>query len=442
MTEPVSNLPTGSPYWSQLKPASFRGLRFGVTGGVLRFGRRNAIHEYPFRDTVWVEDLGRSRREIHITGFLVGDDVIARRDALIAAAERSGDGELVHPTLGARQVALIECSSSESVEGRVFELQFVFVEQGARVYPAGSASAAPATAAADDAQAAANDEFADSVGTRLQSPDNAARAQAVAAHFAARARGAGEASTMLFNMSALLQGNFGVLLRVGRGLAFNQVVAPIMNATLNTLTGRASAARVAISSAIDDFVSVATAGNRFTFPAAAMTLTEAVRAAAPTPGDAILAMLGLAAFTDSFESSIDDEVRVHDAVVLHVQRAAATSLIRAAAEYRPASAQDALAVRDAVSEVLDAQISLAGQGSRGDAVFVAMRTARSEIVKLLNATGAQLPQLITVQVAQPMPSLVLAQRLYRDAGRSDELIRRAAPAHPAFMPLSFEALSE
>ncbi len=37
--------------WSdQLLPASFRGVPFGVLGSRSRFGRRLAVHEYPYRD--------------------------------------------------------------------------------------------------------------------------------------------------------------------------------------------------------------------------------------------------------------------------------------------------------------------------------------------------------------------------------------------------------
>ena len=46
-----------------------------------------------------------------------------------------------------------------------------------------------------------------------------------------------------------------------------------------------------------------------------------------------------------------------------------------------------------------------------------------------------------MRTASPMPSLALAQRLYRDPDRADDLVARAAPAHPAFMPVRFKALS-
>ena len=52
----AGDTPTG--FLDSLQPASWRGMGFAVTGGRVRAGRRKALHEYPFRDGVWVEDMG------------------------------------------------------------------------------------------------------------------------------------------------------------------------------------------------------------------------------------------------------------------------------------------------------------------------------------------------------------------------------------------------
>ncbi|HSR77153.1 MAG TPA: DNA circularization N-terminal domain-containing protein, partial [Xanthobacteraceae bacterium] len=51
-----------SRWWEQLQPGSWRGVPFVMDAAENRAGRRTAIHEYPYRDTVWVEDLGRLPR--------------------------------------------------------------------------------------------------------------------------------------------------------------------------------------------------------------------------------------------------------------------------------------------------------------------------------------------------------------------------------------------
>lgn len=119
------------PWADELQPASWRGVPFAVRAAQIRRGRRIAVHEYPFRDDVWVEDLGRGTRVLSFTGFLVGDDVFAQRDAMLDAAETPGPGDLVHPSLGLTSASLTEFSAGERFDlGRVVELEFSFIEAG------------------------------------------------------------------------------------------------------------------------------------------------------------------------------------------------------------------------------------------------------------------------------------------------------------------------
>ena len=70
-----------------------------------------------------------------------------------------------------------------------------------------------------------------------------------------------------------------------------------------------------------------------------------------------------------------------------------------------------------------------------------MQALRSAAVQDLNARGAQLPELVTILLPGSLPVLTLSNRLYGTADRSDELVQRARPIHPAFMPVRFQALS-
>lgn len=141
---------------SALRQASYKGVPFGVFGGELTFGRRNAVHQYPQRDGVWVEDLGRNARLYHLSAFLVegsakygGGGVVGQRDRLIKAFETAGDGELVHPTLGRVKVSALEAHCLERWDaGRFFEVTLTFVEAGERKYPTTVTSTADALSAA------------------------------------------------------------------------------------------------------------------------------------------------------------------------------------------------------------------------------------------------------------------------------------------------------
>ena len=161
---------TLGPWADARLTASWRGVAFLVRESELRFGRRQAMHEYPFRDTVWVEDLGQATRIVAFRGFLVGDDVDDQLQGMLAAAEAPGNGTLVHPTLGTLTASLLEpiVARDAMEQGRVWSLEFVFVAGAERVYPNAADDTQDAVgAAADDATAAVAGSFA-SVGTTLQ----------------------------------------------------------------------------------------------------------------------------------------------------------------------------------------------------------------------------------------------------------------------------------
>lgn len=98
-----------------LRNASYEGIQFDVDSATLSFGRRTVTHEFPQRDTSYVEDLGKATRQFSIQGFIVGDDFIDRSKRLIDKIEsqvgtdrRANHGKLVHPWLGSLEVTPID----------------------------------------------------------------------------------------------------------------------------------------------------------------------------------------------------------------------------------------------------------------------------------------------------------------------------------------------
>jgi prophage DNA circulation protein len=126
----------GSTWWQQLLPASWRGVGFVMDVGQTTTGRRIAIHEYPYRDSIWAEDLGKLPRRFSFQAFLTGDDVYQQRDAMIAACEQPGEGTLVHPTMGSIQCILVDFSTTDRRErGRYVEIAFSFVISTSILFP-------------------------------------------------------------------------------------------------------------------------------------------------------------------------------------------------------------------------------------------------------------------------------------------------------------------
>jgi prophage DNA circulation protein len=106
----VGKGPDGSqPSWRDyLMRASFKGAAFHCESNARESGRRIVEHEFPKKELPYAEDMGRHAREFSIRGYCIvyqadADDLYQRdyrvpRDALIAALETEGGGELQLPT--------------------------------------------------------------------------------------------------------------------------------------------------------------------------------------------------------------------------------------------------------------------------------------------------------------------------------------------------------
>ena len=121
-----------------LRKASYEGIQFDVDTATLSFGRRTVTHEFPQRDTSYVEDLGKATRQFSIQGFIVGDDFIDRSKRLIDKIEsqvgtdrRANHGKLVHPWLGSLDVTPIDNPSiTYDRAKRICTFTLTFLEAG------------------------------------------------------------------------------------------------------------------------------------------------------------------------------------------------------------------------------------------------------------------------------------------------------------------------
>ena len=128
---------------------------------------------------------------------------------------------------------------------------------------------------------------------------------------------------------------------------------------------------------------------------------------------------GSASITTEAERVIRDTV----AQVVVIEAAAST----AHAEY--ATADDALADRDAVVEGLDTI-----EPAADDAVFLGLAELRRAVVTDLTTRGAELPRVRSVTLPGTVPALVAAYRIHADAGRADEIVSRNRIRHPGRVP--------
>ena len=468
-----------------LNPATFRGCRFGVLGSEAAFGRRVAVHEYPGRDKPYVEDMGRATRRITIAGFLVensliygGDTVIEQRDLLVAAAETKGPGLLIHPTLGLLQVSIPPGGlvvSERWDEGRYFEFRMTFIESGFKVFPTTKAaskslldtlvaklgiaslsdfvSSVEATIstvfkAINTAEGLVSDAL-DTVESVIEVGQSAVSSviSTIASVQVLAGRIMNDASSIT-SLTSLLTGDYGRYASGSVSSALQQSQKTLdSSATISSLIADSVVQRAAVATASDTLATAAagfSAATVETFAEAAQDLVTTLVAGIATPADQIRLLSSLASFTTSNYSSTSQigqaKTVAQYVTAALVRRAAIGALATAASDYAPSSYDDALTVRDTVVALVDAEILIAGDLG-DDATYAALVAVRQAVVADLNERGASLAPLDTFTFGGNMPSLVLAQRLYQDATRSDELIGEADPIHPAFMPASFRALA-
>ena len=449
--------------WSwqdNLYAASFRGVPFAVESGDGSFGRRQAVHEYPYRDTVWVEDMGRATRRITLTGFILqsskiytASDVMTQRDSLIAAAETSGAGTLVHPTLGELTVSVPENGlriHENKDEARMFRFTLTVIESGLKVFAITSAADAASTVETSwlsTVTTIAARAIAEIRGDMRSISQAIKTLKSTVGFWTNMVTGVFTEAT---NLSNVLKSTFGST-RYGRyntGTVGGSVSGTSSGtsdtedtddyaALVDTKIAESVENTAAMNAAIDTLLASTTLDDFSTnLQAVYTTLLGSVAGGA----DLIDSLESLADFSDTtYRQDSYDSAVAADAQVF-INTLTASAMAYAASKYTPASYEEATTLMRRVATVMDAAILSAADAGYDD-VYDAMQTLRSDIVTTLETNGADLARVRTVTFARPLPALTLANRLYQDATRAESLVKMANPIHPAFMPTSFKALT-
>lgn len=367
---------------------SFRGIEFLVRYDEAEVGRRTALHQYPLRDKPYAEDMGRAARSFTFDAYVLGDDYMTKRDALIAALEKKGTATLVHPYYGTMRVKLLRPArvQQNTRRGGMAVFSIAVVEDGGLQFPTQSA----------DTQA--------SVKTKADALNTAATSDFVSK----------------FNISGLPD-------------KYVSDLSTEIDATLSSLTSTVTATTSPISSLIRQPANMA---------GAIVGTMHEVLAQATEP------LCALNLYGDLFDASGSmpivtttstrrQQATSAQAVHLITQRSAVAEACRASAEASYSSRDQALTIMSTLLDAIDAQQLVTGV-STGDPidgdVYEALEALRASVVEDLRTRGAQLPSLISYKPDATLPALVVAHRLYGDATRADEIVTRNHITHPLFVP--------
>ena len=437
--------PTATQKWYEtLQPASFRGVSFAVLSGQSNFGRQTALHEYPYRDMPWVEDLGRGTRKFTLQGFLVenslvygGGEVIAQRNNLIAACETAGAGTLIHPTYGELTVS-IPAGGLQITEqwngGRCFEFTLSVIESGVKVFPVTASVGIPedswleATAKSVLQFVTTVDGITRRAGALIETLQN------TAGFWVSEVSGTvHEASNLKDQVSSAFSGDTW-----GRYQPSSNSGLGITQQTTVTQQTAVTTENLAAMSAAGD--TLAHSPTVVQYGDAAANLNQSIVTTITQPARAIQVFSQLAKFHDVRWQGLAG-FRASRAAGQLFRRLSLAALGHSALRYQPFSYDDASAVMRFVSDALDVGLTeAANEGHTG--VWEALSALQNTVVLTLSAREASLARFRTWDVPSVLPSLVLSERLYQDASRNDELVRSVNPIHPAFMPRQFRALSQ
>jgi prophage DNA circulation protein len=104
------------------------------------------------------------------------------------------------------------------------------------------------------------------------------------------------------------------------------------------------------------------------------------------------------------------------------------------------SRQDVDALRAALLAPFSTAEETAADGM-AQASFMALIQLDAAVMNFLITSASPLPRMVAYQFADILPSLVVAYRLYQDAGRADQIVQENKIVHPAFCPTAGLALS-
>lgn len=443
-------------WFESLKPASYGDVPFAVESNRLAAGRKTSVHNYPFRDDAWIEDLGKKARQFEIVGFLIDGDiktgagsVISQRNDLLEVCEMGDGWTLVHPTLG--RIRNVVCLGVETVErrdlGSVFEIRLTLMVQGERKFPAAAVSTGDASLNnANLTGVAALADFVKSTASAIKA--GAAIVQqavsTVVGWYQLAVVAVNDVKRVIGAVSTLF-GNFGRLFGGGNdGYAGTNGKAS-SSTTADDLLSSATASRSAVFAAGAAMqVAAANPSDSATLGASIQTLLSTVAAAATDPGDAVRLISGLAQYEPASVTTPGQIGAAMGAMQVALaalcRRYALAQLATTLTTYQPSSQNDANATLSNAISLFDSEISAAGDAG-DDQSYVALRALRQAVVADLNSRGADLAVIAEFSFQAALPSLVLANRIYRDSTREPELVQQIEPVHPAFCPKSFQALS-
>lgn len=408
----------------ELRPGSFRGASFWTEDADVSGGRRVVVHQYPFRNTPFVEDIGGRAESYNVNAYIAASvrdpNYIPARDALLKALRADGPGELLHPYHGTMTVQCVSFVQGEAKErGGVAYFRLTFVEAGENQNPTGLENKpARMTGLSRSAMGLGKANFLGNYQSRLI-PD------------------------FVTNSMAAILNEFGASV-IGHGERY------ALNGQNNDIASATAAFLAAIVEALDDeaetadiVIALVTAvAEAFESPCRKYRQFDGTyravgkRMANPLPRESVAMLMEMTIYGETLPEVVGTTAlrarqRANQTALIELIRHA--SLIEAArlAPFVDWKTYDvALDARDRLMTALEA----AALAAADDGLYQCLSDLRVLVAETVPPESAQLPSLIAYTTNRTTPALRLAYDEYDDAGRFEEIVDMNGIRHPGFIP--------
>ena len=423
---------------TKLRPASFRGVRFFVDDTSTTTGRKIQLHEYPKRDLPFGEDMGKVSKVYNIRAFVVGPDCFDQRDALLDALEQEGSGTLVHPTLGTINVKAGACRFADArTQGGLVRFDLVFYPGDEIDSPSSSVNSAQSIFSSGKSFiATAQERFLTAIGDINVAGINVrvlgqslADVYTVAAEeisgFSDLVGDVASFASIAINSPALLPGM--LLDSVADAYGFSGAVTS-MSQSVGSI--RSSINALSNLNEKPSFESYGTTMSRLNAVSSGLTETKAKAVGGDDTTKLVAAVANLV--QDSLTLKGAGEAALVTVATKPVAPAKTPDIDQQAQEPIVREdvpvAEDVMESRDTLCEAIW-EASMNAEAEH----FVSMNELRQCIFKHLSEVAQAGVNLISVDLTEVTPSLVIAWRQWHDATRASEVVQRNAVIHPGFV---------
>lgn len=416
----------------RLQPASFRGVQFFVESDDAEFGRRQVTHTAALVDVPTLEDLGRAADVFQVEGYLVGDDYdLALADLIKAIRDTAGEGRLVHPRYGEKSVGASGFRvRHENKEGRMCRFTVTFGEAGELSQPTESTDAPNVLASrASDLTEASKGNFVD---------------RFVTEGFPQYVRDAATSSMETFGEylaapASYLSGAYSDA--TGVFTSINGYAAGAIDFVSEDVASYTQSVGDFLGDISEFINSPSDLAEQVTNLIGRVRSTFGLSSGSILSG--LLAIFPRSSKTDSaYTGGSDPDVQPvqttasrqqvitnTDAISQLVRQTVVAELGVVAVSQDYETIDEAIAVRDSVASTIDTEAEYATSYE----VYEQLVLERAEIIQSIPAPDQIIARLVPYTTPAVLPSLLIAQTLYDDATRSDQIVARNPVRHPGFI---------